>query len=271
MGTTPTRRVAFLPLPTPGTLLLPLVVLLSSSGARDRVMARAATLTDRAIALTTSTAFLIQRTCVQECIWNNGYRDLPKALNCPYPGSDPCICRSDLIPSATDFLSSCVSTACLGNTVDISSAVGLWTRYCSADDSLLFTYAPLASITSDAGFKTQRACVQSCIWNNGYKDLNIAMKCNYHWYDACLCRADLVPVAESFLKSCVNSACSGNSGDMSAAMSVSSAYCVGAAKALETGGNGGGGGGTQGATPGATGSGGEYFTATLRSQLWDDR
>ena len=217
---------------------------------------------DRAIALTTSTAFLVQRSCVQSCIWNNGYRDLVVALSCPYPGSDGCLCRSDLIAPATEFLSSCVSTSCLGNTVDISSAIGLWTTYCSGDDSALFTYAPLVSITAGEGFKSERGCVQSCIWDNGYRDLNIALKCNYHWYEACMCRPDLVPVAQSFLSSCVNSACSGNAADITAAISLSSAYCAGTGNAVQTG-TGGSGGGGGGAAAGAS-PGGSSESALLR-------
>jgi len=189
---------------------------------------------DRAIALTTSTAFLVQRNCVQSCIWNNGLNDVPRAISCPYPGSDACICRPDLIAPATDFLSSCVASACQGNTVDVTSAINLWTTYCAGDDAALFTYAPLASITDAPAFRAERGCVQSCIWANGYRDLNVALQCNYHWYDACLCRPDLVPLAESFLSSCVNSACSGNPGDIAGAISLSSAYCAAATNPTPT-------------------------------------
>ena len=203
----------------------PLPLLLSFLSLTTLIPTTIATLTpDRRLALTTSTAYLIQRTCVQECIWNNGYRDLLVALTCSYPGLDGCLCRTDLLPSATSFLSSCANSGCTGNTVDISVAVSLWTQYCSGDDAKLFTYAPLVSITSAAEYKAQRGCVQSCIWNNGYRDLNIAMKCGYHWYDACLCRQDLDTVATSFLSSYVNSAYSRNANDITAAISLRIAY-----------------------------------------------
>lgn len=65
------------------------------------------------------------------------------------------------------------------------------------------------------------------------------------------------PVATSFLSSCVNSTYSGNANDITAAISLRTAYCAGEMKAVETGtGTAGSGNGGGGATPGA---GGELF------------
>lgn len=77
---------------------MPSFLLLSILALSSLVFDVRATITDRPLALTTSTAFLVQRTYVQECIWNNDYRDLLVALSCSYPGGDGCSAVPTLFP-----------------------------------------------------------------------------------------------------------------------------------------------------------------------------
>jgi hypothetical protein len=57
-----------------------------------------------------------------------------------------CFCRADLQPVAYSILSKCVNSAC-ANTVDVQSALSIYTEYCATMASTLV----MPSITSSAG------------------------------------------------------------------------------------------------------------------------
>jgi hypothetical protein len=44
---------------------------------------------------------------------------------------DSCYCRADLMPSGLEYLSQCVYSACTSDTVDVTSAINLYSSYCS--------------------------------------------------------------------------------------------------------------------------------------------
>src|SRR5947209_19360780 len=79
---------------------------------------------DGTVSIDSLTAYSIQRYCVQQCLWlrpSDGNFALGEALSCgPSPYQDSCYCRTDLAPSASKFLSSCVNKYCSGHTADIT-------------------------------------------------------------------------------------------------------------------------------------------------------
>jgi hypothetical protein len=108
---------------------------------------------------------------------------------------------------------------------------------------LLFCLAPaiaqstaLQTINSLEVFSSQKPCAQACFSaNNGYncqEDVLASVigcqnSCNTNAPNYCYCRTDLQSVAESYLTSCVRSACTvGDSSiDISSAGSIYSYYC----------------------------------------------
>ncbi|KAM7183973.1 hypothetical protein V8F20_012412 [Naviculisporaceae sp. PSN 640] len=92
-------------------------------------------------------AFSQMKVCAQRCFWYNSAGCavdlLGDELACPYGyckeigqfgAPNQCYCRSDNMPAAGTLLSSCIKSACtVGNSlVDISSALGLYSGYCSS-------------------------------------------------------------------------------------------------------------------------------------------
>ncbi|KAK6343728.1 hypothetical protein TWF730_011317 [Orbilia blumenaviensis] len=67
------------------------------------------------------------RACMRDCIWNLYHRN-----NCD--NTDNCICRLDLQPQITTYISTCVSKSCSGLTRDISSGVSIYQSYCVGKD-----------------------------------------------------------------------------------------------------------------------------------------
>ncbi|KAK6508835.1 hypothetical protein TWF481_003603 [Arthrobotrys musiformis] len=81
--------------------------------------------------------------CVRTCIyctagWVN-CDDLGVFLGCDYyePYLDSCWCRRDFFSKATKSLFDCVSTACGGQTRDISSAISMYQGYCAGKDTVV--------------------------------------------------------------------------------------------------------------------------------------
>lgn len=105
------------------------------------------------------------RGCMAGCLWYNGLyannpyiggHDLAHRLDC---GGDSaingCYCRSDLLSTASAYISSCVSDACsslaAGVTTEISSAIALYDGYCAtvtAEQVITSGTAPAATAGS---------------------------------------------------------------------------------------------------------------------------
>jgi hypothetical protein len=64
-------------------------------------------------------------------------------LSCPSPVLNSCYCRGDLQAAAVSYISSCVSSACSSDTVDIQSATSLYQAYCVSNG-----YPPITTSTS---------------------------------------------------------------------------------------------------------------------------
>ena len=87
-----------------------------------------------------------QRSCAQGCFVTccNGYEDdIANDLSCPNPVLNSCYCRGDLQAVAVSYISSCVSSACSSDTVDIQSATSLYQAYCVSNG-----YPPITTSTS---------------------------------------------------------------------------------------------------------------------------
>jgi len=91
------------------------------------------------------------------------------------------------------------------------------------------TYANDAtiSICSAPGFTGLRDCARSCFDRGACGTLANAISCwvNSQALNSCYCRLDLVPAAESYLSSCVASACSSNPVDIGSAVNLYTSYC----------------------------------------------
>jgi hypothetical protein len=96
-------------------------------------------------------AFTSLRPCAQSCFVGNGdgdgilsdnMPDLGDELDCGFGALNECLCRSDLMVTATSFLSSCVSKEC-SNSNDVTSAVTVYSNYC-----VIAANGPAASTTS---------------------------------------------------------------------------------------------------------------------------
>jgi len=157
----------------------------------------------------------------------------------------------------------------------------------------LLAVATLASaatqtIASLAAYQSQRSCAIPCFWNgdpdNSYASDTLAIKlecctdrvsCRDRAQDSCFCRADLRPVAASWLSTCVNGYCSSNAVDVVSAVAVYDEYCVGkrvdgpAPAPTPTGSQTGAGTGakTGGAAATATGSGSSSGCDGLRQGI----
>jgi hypothetical protein len=107
------------------------------------------------VSIYSNVAFTSQRLCALECILcgygTYGQHDcLAAALDCNSPLQNSCYCRTDLQPAAVSYVASCVSSACM-NTLDVNSAVGIYTQYCATADqtsTFVFSSATHAATTS---------------------------------------------------------------------------------------------------------------------------
>ena len=79
--------------------------------------------------ITASPDFSTQRPCLKYCL--KGSWDIGWYIGCDSPLVDSCFCREDLQSSAIYYISSCVTSACESNTVDVSIGVSLYSSYCS--------------------------------------------------------------------------------------------------------------------------------------------
>jgi hypothetical protein len=68
-------------------------------------------------------------------------------LSCPSPVLNSCYCRGDLQAAAVSYISSCVSSACSSDTVDIQSATSLYQAYCVSNG-----YPPITTSTSTSTY-----------------------------------------------------------------------------------------------------------------------
>jgi hypothetical protein len=106
-------------------------------------------------------AFTAQRLCALECILcgygTYGQHDcLAAALDCSSPLQNSCYCRADLQPAAISYVASCVSSAC-SNTLDVNSAVGIYTQYCAtAVQTSTFVFASATQATTTSGGASSR-------------------------------------------------------------------------------------------------------------------
>ena len=78
-----------------------------------------------------------QRACAQKCYYDRDFAGgyytnrIASVLRCDTPCQDSCCCRSDLQSVAESYLSSCVSSLCDRNTIDILNAVSVYVGYCT--------------------------------------------------------------------------------------------------------------------------------------------
>jgi hypothetical protein len=97
---------------------------------------------DGTVTLYSLPAYTSQRACAQLCFygciycgigpWTAGIRG---AVGCDLPFLDSCMCRTDLFSSASGYLSTCVSSACSSNSVDVNSALSIYGSYCAKANS----------------------------------------------------------------------------------------------------------------------------------------
>ncbi|KAK5653057.1 hypothetical protein OQA88_9343 [Cercophora sp. LCS_1] len=99
-------------------------------------------------------AFGDLRVCGTYCFtYDNGNCDyLGHLLDCGWPGADKiknsCACRPDLLQQAEEGLSSCASSRCAKNTVDISQVVNLYRSYCATAGP---SAEPTEALTTESG------------------------------------------------------------------------------------------------------------------------
>ena len=78
------------------------------------------------------------RNCAVGCIDNgsgayNKCDSLAGQLSCPgHDVLNSCFCRNDLLDVAVSIISACVMAGCQSNTLDVASAIALYTNYCSS-------------------------------------------------------------------------------------------------------------------------------------------
>jgi len=199
------------------------------------------------VSIQSITAYLAQRSCVQQCIIGHHGDGNPAVMwdpiGCSSPYQNACMCNTGRASVWTTALSDCVNTYCDSKTADLSAALSLYNGYCATKLALV-TSAPTVSLASVSDYMVARGCVQGCMLSrppNGDWNLAQNLQCGIggiRTYDECFCRKDLATDANSILTSCVNEWCSGNADDVSSAVSLYSDYCV-SARASATGGGGG--------------------------------
>jgi hypothetical protein len=85
------------------------------------------------------------------------------------------------------------------------------------------------SIAYFSAYPTQRNCVQYCLTGEyeeaGDNWVSLLGYLNCPGVDSCMCRADLSASATNWIYTCASQICSSDSTDMSAAVSIFTAYC----------------------------------------------
>lgn len=73
-------------------------------------------------------AYVLLRDCVHTCL--AGPYGVPDYLGC---NQNACVCRPDLQISGDDFLTTCINNYCDNDPSDVSTAVSLYSSYCSVN------------------------------------------------------------------------------------------------------------------------------------------
>jgi hypothetical protein len=100
----------------------------------------------------------------------------------------------------------------------ISLAISMLSGHVNAQSVSL----PVVTIQSGVPFKEQRQCVQNILNNLGSV---LSCPSNGGYLESCWCRADLVPLAYSYISSAVPPSCNSNPPDLTSAISLYSSYC----------------------------------------------
>lgn len=87
----------------------------------------------QSLSITNEAGYTSLRSCGRPCF--SGFLDLPDNLQCAYPYQNSCVCRQDLAPAASAFITSCVNSRCDSVTVDLNQAVSLFDGYCSRNNA----------------------------------------------------------------------------------------------------------------------------------------
>jgi hypothetical protein len=110
---------------------------------------------DGTVTLYSLPGYTSQRACAQLCFYGCNYcgegpwtAGLIGAVGCAQPFLDSCMCRTDLFPSASGYLSTCVSSACSSDSVDVNSALSIYGSYCAQVNS---PATNVATTTPNAG------------------------------------------------------------------------------------------------------------------------
>jgi hypothetical protein len=118
------------------------------------------------ITIASEPAYASLRGCARGCLWERYYNNVvDEGLGCAAPWPNACLCRLDLAPQASRYITSCCSKYCtVGNAAggDIASAVGLYESYCvkngyqvnpnaPAQQPAATTTAPIPATTTRVG------------------------------------------------------------------------------------------------------------------------
>jgi hypothetical protein len=71
------------------------------------------------------------RKCAQPCVTDSIGTDLFNVLSCASPYQNSCLCREDLAPIVSSWLSKCINSGCTPATVDIAQAISVYGDYCT--------------------------------------------------------------------------------------------------------------------------------------------
>ncbi|KAF2728139.1 hypothetical protein EJ04DRAFT_392059, partial [Polyplosphaeria fusca] len=111
------------------------------------------------VTLGSETAYSTARACAAGClvfngVWacgvNAGYYDLAVKLECGCSPINACYCSAGLASSATNYIQSCVSSACdgVGNVGDeVTAMLGLYDGYCATANAALSSATPSAAVS----------------------------------------------------------------------------------------------------------------------------
>ncbi|OCL00702.1 uncharacterized protein K441DRAFT_650126 [Cenococcum geophilum 1.58] len=100
------------------------------------------------ISIAQYSGLLQQRNCVYTCIVGSGlggHQDLQCAIGCQNANS--CLCREDLRPTASSYLSSCIYTdfpSC-SDAPDYSAAVSIYDNYCNLTEPATVIVTPTST------------------------------------------------------------------------------------------------------------------------------
>jgi hypothetical protein len=117
------------------------------------VVSPMASATSGTVSLEGSSAFASQRPCVRDDCFGadtlgNPYL-LASEIHCDSNSvENECFCRPDLQAGATSYLSSCVYSACDQMTLDVNSAIKIYTDYCTSNGFTAATTSSPVSTTS---------------------------------------------------------------------------------------------------------------------------